>query len=307
MATGAVVMLGALAGAPLQAVALRPPALRPLVLRASALQAAALETGTPESSGGAACPSPNPPNEMTLVAGTPQTALVETAFATGLQVALANSDGCPVTGAAGVPVTFSAPPSGASGVFSTTASDAALVGADATGAVSAPPLTANTLAGSYTVTASSRYGSVSFSLTNASAGVWCPALDRRVSTSGEPVKLVAGAGSTQSASAGARFPIRLAVTVTDAAGNPVAGVLVTFSAPRTGASGRFTVNARDPHRRARGSHLHTVKVKTDACGIAVAPAFTADEVPGGYVVTAGVGNARPAAFALVNEARGQSS
>jgi hypothetical protein len=277
------------------------------VAATGALVVAGASAATPEGSGGAACPSSNPPNEMTLVAGTPQTALVETVFATGLQVALANSDGCPVTGAAGVPVTFSAPASGASGVFSTSASNAALVGADAAGAVAAPPLTANALAGSYTVTASSRYGSVSFSLTNASTGVWCPALGRRVSTSGEPVKLVAGVGSTQSAAAGARFAIRLAVTVTDAAGNPVAGVLVTFSAPRTGASGRFTVNARDPHRRARGSHLRTVRVETDACGIAVAPAFTADETPGGYVVTASVGNARPAAFALVNEARGRSS
>ena len=50
---------------------------------------------------------------MTLVAGTPQTAILGSAFATGLQVALSNSDGCPVTSAAaGIPVTFSAPAGG---------------------------------------------------------------------------------------------------------------------------------------------------------------------------------------------------
>jgi hypothetical protein len=256
-------------------------------------------TGTPN------CPSSNPPNQMTLVAGTPQTTTLETAFASGLQVALTNSNGCAVTGAAGVPVTFSAPAGGASGVFSTSASITAIVGADASGTVAAPPLTANSVAGSYTVTASSQYGSVSFSLTNTASGVWCSALGKYVSTSaGEPAKLAAGVGSTQSTPAESAFPIRLAVTVTNAQKNPVPGALVTFSAPLAGASGRFTVHFRGPHHRV--SHLHTVKVKANACGIAVAPAFTAGHQPGGYIVEASAKPARPAAFALVNEARGQS-
>ena len=54
-------------------------------------------------------------------------------------------------------------------------------------------------------------------------------------------------------------------------------------------------------------HADTVKVKTNACGIAVAPAFTANDTHGGYIVKATVGHARPAAFALVNEAPGQAS
>jgi hypothetical protein len=49
-----------------------------------------------------------------------------------------------------------------------------------------------------------------------------------------------------------------------------------------------------------------VKVKTDACGIAIAPAFTANDTQGGYIVKATVKHARPAAFALVNEVSGQS-
>ncbi len=373
------------------------------------------------------CPSPNPPNQLTLVAGTPQTTTLDTAFA-GLQVALSNSDGCTVTGAAGIPVTFSAPGSGASGRFSTSNSDTATVGADASGAVAAPTFTADGTAGSYTVTVSSPYGSVSFSLANTAGGI--PArlaaipLERRytkvssrfpqplqvraldaggnpvvgvtvaftlgsgiagrcnagagasatftggdaqataitgadglasspaltastaagsftatasissgsadtgaggaesagdtespgvapvgfslVNLAGKPAKIAPGVGSTQSAPIESVFPIRLAVTVTDVYKNPVRGALVTFSAPATGASGHFTLRSRDGHAHAHTSHPRIVKVKTGACGIAVAPSFTASGQPGGYVVQASAESARPAAFALVNEAPGQA-
>jgi hypothetical protein len=43
-------------------------------------------------------------------------------------------------------------------------------------------------------------------------------------------------------------------------------------------------------------------VRANACGIAIAPAYTANAEPGGYVVKASAGHARTAAFALVNEA-----
>jgi protocatechuate 3,4-dioxygenase beta subunit len=389
------------------------------------------ETGT-SPTGTSGCPSSNPPNEVTLVAGTPQTAILQTAFASALQVALTNSDGCPVTSAAaGVPVTFSAPSSGASGVFSTSGSDTVTVGADVSGTVAAPPFTANDTQGSYTVTASSRYGSVSFSLTNTAAGVPArivaiPLKSRSASVTGrypeplqvevldsggnpvagatvtftlasgasgacgtnaslsasasfagggaqatattgangvassplliansaagsftataavsgkepsggsgkensgasgsgaaapvsfslanlagKPTKLATGVGSTQSTTTGTTFPIRLAVTVTDAQKNPVPDAQITFSAPAHGAGGDFTVHARGSrHHRGRVSHPYTVKVKTSACGIAVAPAFTTNDLPGGYIVKATVKHARPAAFALVNEAPGQSS
>jgi hypothetical protein len=398
------------------------------------------EIGTSLTGGGTPnCPSSNPPNQMTLVAGTPQTATLGSVFATGLQVALANSDGCPVSAAAGIPVTFNAPSGGASGVFSTSDSNTAVVGADAAGAVAAPPFTANAAAGSYTVTASSQYGSIAFSLTNAAAGipariVAIPLKSRSAnvtsrypgplqvkvldpggnpvagitvtftlgsgassacgtSTSanagatftgggtqastatgatgeassprltangtagsftataavsgkeptagsskessgasasgaatpvgfslsnlaGEPAKLTPGVGSTQSTLAGTPFPIRLAVTATDAQKNPVPGASITFSAPRARVSGRFTVHshAARHHRGPGASHPHTVrasnpytvKVKTNACGIAVAPAFTAGVTQGGYIVKATAEHARPAAFALVNEAPARS-
>jgi hypothetical protein len=378
--------------------------------------------GSPGATTGTSdCPASNPPNQMTLVAGTPQNTTLDTAFVSALQVALSNSDGCAVTGAAGVPVTFTAPAAGATGVFSTSNSNTILVGADVSGSVTAPMFTANGTAGSYTVTASSQYGSVSFSLTNTAAGIPAkltaiqpkdrsasvtgrfaqplqarvldadgnpvadatvtftlspgspgvcatsvaagasfaggatqatastdasglassPALtantaagsftatasvssgggtggggttenaaktgnDPAVSFSlvnlpGRPAKLAPGVGSTQSTPAGASFPIRLAVTVTDAKKNPVPGALVTFSAPA--GSGRFTIRSRRSHRdRAHVSYARTVEVKTSACGIAVAPVFSASRRPGGYIVKASAKPAKPAAFALVNEA-----
>jgi hypothetical protein len=357
--------------------------------------------------------------------GAPQTAILQSAFATGLQVALSNSDGCPVTSAAaGIPVTFSAPSTGASGVFSTSGSNTVTVGAEASGAVAAPPFTANTTAGSYTVTTSSQYGTVAFSLTNTAAGIPArivpiPLKSRSASVTarypeplqvevldsagspvvgttvtftlgsgsasacgtsssasasfagggaqatattdasgvagsplftanstagswtataavsgkepsggsgkepsgglgsdaatpvsfslsnlaGKPTKLATGVGSTQSTLAGTSFSIRMAVTVTDAQKNPVPDAQITFSAPTRGASGRFTVQARGSrHHRGRVSHTHAVKVKASACGIAVAPPFTASSQPGGYIVKATAGHARAAAFALVNEA-----
>jgi hypothetical protein len=383
------------------------------------------ETEKPGGSAGSSCPSSNPPNQLTLVGGTPQTTILEEAFASSLQVGLANSDGCPVTGAAGVAgvaVTFSAPSSGASGLFSGSGSNTVTVGSDASGEAAAPTFTADDTAGSYTVTASSRYGSVSFSLTNTATGIparivatgltapsarvlhpfaqplqakvidanGSPVADATVTftlgssaagvngcgasstagasfiggaaqasastgssgvasspplvanadagpftataavseggagagssggsagsgvsiqtsfalanLAGAPAKITAGVAATESTDAGARFPIRLAVTVTDAQKNPVGGAPVTFAAPASGPSGRFTLHS---HGRHRVSRPRMVEVKTDACGIALAPAFTADRRQGGYVVKATAAGARPAAFALVNEAPGQ--
>jgi hypothetical protein len=385
------------------------------------------ETGG-SAPGTSACPSSNPPNQMTLVAGTPQTTILQTAFVSNLQVALTNSDGCPVnSAAAGIPVTFSAPSTGASGLFSASGSNAVTVGADASGTVAAPTFTANGTAGSYTLTANSQYGAVLFSLTNSAAGIparitaiapksrsvgvtgrypqplqvkvldlsgnpvagatvtftlgsgnanacgtsaaasasfigggaqataitgasgmaasppftagsaagsftatatlagkepssgsgretpTVPGSDAPKAVSfalsslaGKPRKITLGVGSTQSTVAGRSFPIRLAVTVTDAEKNPVPDAQVTFSAPTRGASGRFTTHSPGSQRhRSRVSHPDTIKVKTNACGIAIAPAFTATHLPGGYIVKAAVKDARPAAFALVNEAPGQ--
>ncbi len=391
---------------------------------------AAAATGEPSGGSSSNCPTTTSPNAIALVGGTPQTATLNSAYATGLQVALTNTDGCAVTsGAAGVAVTFTAPSSGASGVFSASGTNTVTVGADSSGAIMAPTFTANGIAGSYTVTATSQYGSVSFALTNTAAGTparlvavspvkqtatvagryrqalavkvldgdgnpvagasvtftltastsssacgtsssssagaaadasfadgatqasatsnasgiatspaltangetgtftasaaqgssggsephggtstssIAPALFTLTNLAGKPARLAPGVGSTQSTIAGSPFPIRLAVTVTDAQKNPVPGALITFSAPTRGASGRFTVRSRGSRHHARVSHTRTVQVKANACGIAVAPPFTADDTQGGYIVKASAKPARSAAFALVNEAPGES-
>jgi hypothetical protein len=50
------------------------------------------------------------------------------------------------------------------------------------------------------------------------------------------------------------------------------------------------------------SRPRRVEVKTDACGVALAPTFTANRRAGGYVVVASIERMR-AVFALVNERR----
>jgi hypothetical protein len=272
------------------------------------------ETEPHSSSSASSCPSPNPPNELTLATGTPQTSTLGSAFATNLQVAFTNSNGCPVTTAiAGIPVTFSAPSAGASGSFSASGSNAVTVGSDAAGMAGAPMFTANYAAGSYTVTASSAYGAVSFALSNVETnnagacvadGSGTPATaDAPTGLAGRPTKLTVGVGATQSTLVGAHFPIRLAVSVTDTEKDPVGGVLVRFAAPDRGPSGYFTVRSGGANTVAsHSSHPRHVEVKTDACGIALAPAFTANHRGGGYVVVASV-EAVKAAFALVNEGR----
>ncbi len=400
---------------------------------ALAVAPAAAGAGEAGAGSGASCPTSNPPNTMTLVAGTPQTATLHSAYATALQVALTNTNGCAVTsGAAGVAVTFTAPSGGASGLFSASGGSAVTVGADSTGAVMASTFTANGIAGGYTITASSQYGSVSFALTNVAAGVparilavsprrqtatvargYAHALAVRVldgdgnpvagasveftlagasgsgacgtssgspasgtgsaadasfaggvaeatatstasgiatsprftadgdagsftasadlasanssessgrggggsssatpvmftltNVAGRPAKLTPGVGATQSARVGTRFPVGLAVTVTDAQGNRVPHRLVSFAAPAAGPSGRFATRSASRARRrsARARQTSVARVRTNACGVAVAPPFTADGEPGGYIVKASVAHARAAAFALVNEA-----
>jgi hypothetical protein len=178
---------------------------------------------------------------------------------------------------------------------------------------SSPLLTANSAAGSFTATAAvvskEPTGESGKESSGASGnGAATPVSFSLANLAGKPTKLTTGVGSTQSTLAADPFPVRLAVTVADAEKNPVGGTEIAFSAPMRGASGRFTVHSRDSHHhRSHVSHLYTVRIKANACGIAVAPAFTANHLPGGYIVKATVKHARPAAFALVNVAPGQSS
>src|SRR5260221_14425206 len=89
------------------------------------------------------------PASITATAGTPQSAAVNTAFAIALQAIVRDALSNPIPG---VSVTFTAPGSGASGTFGASAT----VTTNASGVATAPTLTANTAAGSYSVTATGR-------------------------------------------------------------------------------------------------------------------------------------------------------
>lgn len=387
------------------------------VLLAVGVAAAGLAIGAARASADSgvpnpACPSANPPNGLMLVAGSPQTATLGATFAGSLQVALANTNACPLTTSlAGVAVTFSAPANGASGTFAASGSNVVTVGTDASGLAAAAMLNANGIAGSYSIVASSALGSVSFAVSNTASGI--PAAIRvvgrasqsatvsmrykhplevklldasgkplpgvsvtfalgaggdsstasgvgsggagasfgggasqaTVTTSaagiatsprfvartaagmftatatladaarprgspkavtfalrnlaGKPNAVAAGAAASESAAPGARFPIRLAVTVSDAEANPVPDAIVTFSAPGEGPSGTFTTSR---HHRSR-----IARIRTNAAGVAVAPVFTANQQAGGYVVRSIVQHAGAAAFALVNLPPGQQT
>ena len=207
---------------------------------------------------------------ITATVGTPQSATINTAFATQLQATVKDSFNNPVSGTT---VTFTAPTSGASGTFAGGVNTATT---NASGVATAPVFTANsTTGGPYTVTASaSGVGTTAnYSLTNLAA---------------PPASITATGGTPQSATVNTAFTAALQATVKDASNNPVSGVTVTFTAPASGASGTF----------AGGVNTAT----TNALGVATSAVFTANSIAGGpYNVTASVaGVSTPANFSLTN-------
>jgi hypothetical protein len=191
-----------------------------------------------------------------------QTTTVVTAFADPLQVRVTDTVGDPVPG---VTVTFSAPASGASATLS---APTAVTDINGFAEVDA---TANTIAGSYVVTASVENVDTpaSFSLTN---------------SAGAAASSVTATGGTQSTPVNTSFPLPLVVFVADEYGNAVAGADATFAAPASGPS----------------AVLSDTNATTDASGLAQVSATANGEV-GSYIVSATVdGVAVPAAFELSN-------
>ncbi len=214
------------------------------------------------------------PANITASGGTPQTATVGATFATPLSATVTDAFGNLV---AGVTVTFIAPETGASGNFGdgrlslTVTTNAA--GIATTGLL----FGANTIAGSYTVTASV-------------TGVATPANFLLTNNAGPPASVTATGGTPQGTPINTVFATSLSATVTDASGNALPGVNVVFTAPANGASGTFVGGSA------------TATVATTALGVATAPAFTANATQGSYNVTAAVaGVALPANFALTNQ------
>jgi hypothetical protein len=209
---------------------------------------------------------------ITPVSGNPESTAVGTAFPTPLQVSVTDANGNPVSG---MTVTFTAPTTatGATGLFSGAQTATAVT--DSKGIASAPALSANTVAGSYYVTANASGvpNTAQFSLTNAA---------------GAPVSIAAVAGTPANAVVNTAFTTALQAYVKDGYGNPVSGATVTFSGPTSGAGALF----------ASGT---TATAVTNASGIAFAPALRANSQYGTYLVAATVATGvTPAYYTLSN-------
>ena len=229
------------------------------------------ESSPSTTTSGALCPTNNPPNELVLVGGTPQTAKLSMAFASPLQVELANTNACPITSAVtGTAVTFTAPTAGASATFAASGSETLTVGTDASGSALAHPPTANETAGSYAVTASSAYGSVSFALTNTAAGM--------------PFKITPLGPAGATATVAKRYARRLRVKLGTATDKPVAGMTVTFALGSASGAGASTGSGGAGAVFIGGSARATVV--TGPHGIATSPRITANEHVGGFTATA---------------------
>lgn len=90
-----------------------------------------------------------PPAKVAVQSGSPQSATVNTAFASALVALVTDVNGNPVPG---VSVTFTAPSSGASGTFANATTTTATTASN--GQATASAFTANTIAGGYAVSAS---------------------------------------------------------------------------------------------------------------------------------------------------------
>jgi protocatechuate 3,4-dioxygenase beta subunit len=251
---------------------------RALVVSGLTAAVALAASGAGARAASSACPTSNPPNELVLAGGSGQQAQLGKQFAQNLQVALANTNGCPLTGKlAGVTVNFDAPGSGASGIFAGSGSREAYVGTDSQGVATAPPFTANFTVGTYTVDAHSDYGTVELSLSNAANGL--------------PSAIAATGTANQEATVNGSYGQPLQARVTDANGNPVQGAAVSFSIlpGPTGASANFLGAAPS--------------ATTDSNGLATSPALMANGVPGRFSATASTaGVSTVAIYTLVNHA-----
>ena len=207
----------------------------------------------------------------TVTAGANQSTVVNTGFGSSLQVKVTDTFGNPVSN---VPVTFAAPSSGASASFSGSPS----LNTNSDGVVNSPTLTANTLAGTYSVTATvGNVGQSIFSLTN---------------LAGAASAIIKTSGNNQSTVVNTAFSNPLQLKVTDAYGNPVANVPVSFTAPNSGSS------------LVLGS---TTPVSTNAQGIVSSPAITANTIAGNYSVNVTANGNLTDSFSMTNLAGAASA
>jgi hypothetical protein len=195
-----------------------------------------------------------PPASITATGGTPQSAVIEHAFANPLQATVKDSNSNPV---AGVTVTFTPPATGATAFFLGGVNTAVT---NASGVATSVIVEAgNTVGGPYNVAATV-------------VGVATPANFALTNTVGQPEQIILNSGTPQTATVTTAFASPLSVKVEDGGGNPVPGVTITFTPPSTGASGTFT-----------GGNTAV----SNSSGIATSGTFTANGTSGGpYNVTA---------------------
>jgi hypothetical protein len=207
------------------------------------------------------------PASIVVSGGSPQSATINTAFASPLQVLVTDAGGNPV---GGVTVNFAAPGSGASATVPATASTSG-------SGIASVTATANATAGSYSVTASV-------------VGVATPATFSLTNTAGSPASVTATSGTPQSTAINTAFAAQLQATVTDVGGNAVSGVTVTFAAPGSGASATVPASAI-----------------TNASGVASVSATANATAGSYSVSASVAGVVTPATFSLTNTAGSAAS
>jgi subtilisin family serine protease len=195
------------------------------------------------------------PDALTIVEGDNQSTEVGTAFAQPLTVELVDDAGNAIPNAT---ISFTAPSSGASADLSSLSATTDISG---TASITA---TANTIVGSYVVTASVDLG----------GGTSLDAVFNLTNTVGAVASLSIVAGDNQSTEISTAFTDALQVQAVDSYGNPVPNVSITFTAPNSGASAVLSAN----------------NATTGANGQASVNA-TANATAGSYIVTASSGSA----------------
>jgi N-acetylneuraminic acid mutarotase len=186
---------------------------------------------------------------ITVHTGSPQSTVVNTAFAQPLKAKVIDSGNNPVAGAA---VTFTVPGSGAS--VSCLPSNPVLTDANGLGTVTC---TANTTAGGYEVDASTNgLAPAAFGLTN---------------LAGAAAAIMFTSGGGQSTPVNTTFPQPLAVSVVDGFNNGIGNVPVTFVVPPNGTSAVCPAAATDASGHAETTCTanatigsYTVKASTGA-------------------------------------------
>ncbi len=218
------------------------------------------------------------PASVTISGGNNQSATINTAFTTALSATVKDANSVVIPS---YNVNFTANPggNGQSGTFSNS-TGTIQIATNGSGIASAG-VTANSRAGSYTVTAAAGSVSATFNLTN---------------TPGLPMNIALTSGSGQSATIRTAFLNPLVATVTDSGGNLLSGVTVTFSAP-TGLTASLAFSNAST----------TISATTNSLGQANSGTMTANGVPGGpYNVQASSGSALNT-FQLINLGKSQTT